>query len=65
MCVCANQDLSEVLLPMVGKAVLHGLQDVDDDVRAVAAGALLPVADKLHISLPGKVEERREVLYDP
>ncbi len=28
---------------------------MDDDVRAVAAGSLLPVADKLHLVLPDKV----------
>ena len=49
---------------MVGEAVLHGLQDVDDDVRAVAAGALLPVANKLHISLPSKVERKYHTTCD-
>lgn len=58
-----DQDLSEMLLPMVGEAVLQGLQDMDDDVRAVAAGALLPVANKLHLSLPNKVEGRYTTTY--
>ena len=29
---------------------MRGLQDTDDDVRAVAARALLPVTDHLHTS---------------
>ena len=35
------------LLPNVLPWILNGLQDGDDDVRAVAADALLPVADLL------------------
>ena len=69
MCLSVDiQDLSELLLPVVGEAVLHGLQDVDDDVRAVAAGALLPVANKLYISLPSKVDGNCHTtndFYDP
>ena len=49
------KDLSESLLPLLSSSILRGLQDVDDDVRAVAASALLPVASQLHRVLPGKV----------
>ena len=49
------QDLCGPLLPSLSPCILRGLQDVDDDVRAVAAGSLLPVADKLHLVLPDKV----------
>ncbi|MGH0142790.1 UNVERIFIED_CONTAM: hypothetical protein FKN15_077055 [Acipenser sinensis] len=41
------QDLIGALLPKVLPAVTEGLQDLDDDVRAVAAAALIPVVDGL------------------
>lgn len=40
---------------MVMPAILNGLQDQYDDVRAIAAGSLLPVAKQLPILLPEKV----------
>ena len=46
------QDLSNVFLPLLSSAILRGLQDVDDDVRAVAASSLLPVANQLHLIIP-------------
>ena len=49
------QDLSAVFLPVLSSAILRGLQDVDDDVRAVAASALLPVAHQLHLIIPYQV----------
>lgn len=50
------------ILPVVGECIIKGLQDSDDDVRSVAARALLPVADHLHTSFNDKVREReREV----
>ena len=49
------KDLSESLLPLFSSSILRGLQDVDYDVRAVAASALLPVANQLHRVLSGKV----------
>jgi len=45
------------LLPLVIPAILSGLQDQYDDVRAIAAAALLPVARKLPSLLPQKVRE--------
>lgn len=50
-----SQDLISTLLPRVLPAVTEGLQDLDDDVRAVAASALIPVVDGLVQLLPGKV----------
>ena len=50
-----HQDLSQVFLPLLSSAILRGLQDVDDDVRAVAASALLPVAQQLHLIIPYQV----------
>lgn len=50
-----SQDLISTLLPRVLPAVTEGLQDLDDDVRAVAASALIPVVDGLVQLLPSKV----------
>ena len=49
------QDLCATLLPLLFPSILRGLQDVDDDVRAVAASSLLPVADQLVAVLPSQV----------
>ena len=60
-CVCIMvsalplQDLCATLLPLLFPSILRGLQDVDDDVRAVAASSLLPVADQLVAVLPSQV----------
>jgi TATA-binding protein-associated factor len=40
---------------MVVPGIFHSLQDPDDDVRAVAAASLIPVADKLTMILPEQV----------
>ncbi|KAM8924786.1 TATA-binding protein-associated factor 172 [Pelodytes ibericus] len=42
-----RQDLIKALLPKVLPAIIEGLQDLDDDVRAVAAASLVPVVDSL------------------
>lgn len=39
---------------------MRGLQDSDDDVRAVAARALLPVTDHLHTSFNVRRGRERE-----
>lgn len=44
-----------MFLPLLSSTILRGLQDVDDDVRAVAASALLPVAHQLHLIIPDQV----------
>lgn len=43
------------LLPHTLPWILKGLQDGDDDVRAVAAAALLPVAEFLGTTFPNQV----------
>ncbi|MGH0155648.1 UNVERIFIED_CONTAM: hypothetical protein FKN15_033634 [Acipenser sinensis] len=43
----SDEDLIGALLPKVLPAVTEGLQDLDDDVRAVASAALIPVVDSL------------------
>ncbi|XP_050390117.1 TATA-binding protein-associated factor 172 [Patella vulgata] len=50
--LAVRQDLTDALLPIVLPAVFRGLQDPDDDVRAVAAAALIPVSDKLVLLMP-------------
>ena len=40
---------------MVMPAILNGLRDQYDDVRAIAAASLLPVAKQLPILLPEQV----------
>ena len=44
-----------MFLPMVMPAVLNGLKDHYDDVRAIAAASLLPVAKQLPTLLPKEV----------
>lgn len=41
------QDLIKILLPKALPAITEGLQDLDDDVRAVAAASLVPIVDSL------------------
>lgn len=50
--MAARQDLSQQLLPLVYPSLYRGLQDDVDDVSAVAAAALVPLADPLVNLLP-------------
>lgn len=50
-----QQDLTEDLLPLVLDPIVTALKDDDDDVRAVAASALLPVAESLVTFAPNCV----------
>ena len=43
------------LLPLVLDPIVTALKDDDDDVRAVAASALLPVAESLVTFAPSRV----------
>ena len=52
--------MSISILPVVGECIIKGLQDDDDDVRAIAARALLPVADHLHTSFNDKVRRTKK-----
>ncbi|XP_053548913.1 TATA-binding protein-associated factor 172 [Bombina bombina] len=45
--LAVRQDLIKTLLPKALPAIIEGLQDLDDDVRAVAASSLVPVVDSL------------------
>ncbi|EMP42146.1 hypothetical protein UY3_00533 [Chelonia mydas] len=43
----SDEDTINTLLPKVLPAIIEGLQDLDDDVRAVAAASLVPVVESL------------------
>uniref|UniRef100_A0AAZ3RS54 BTAF1 RNA polymerase II, B-TFIID transcription factor-associated n=1 Tax=Oncorhynchus tshawytscha TaxID=74940 RepID=A0AAZ3RS54_ONCTS len=62
--LAVRQDLISALLPRVLPAITQGLQDLDDDVRAVAAAALIPVVDGLVQLLPNKVPFIVNSLWD-
>ncbi|KAF7221295.1 TATA-binding protein-associated factor 172 [Nothobranchius furzeri] len=62
--LAVRQDLIPVLLPRVLPAITEGLQDLDDDVRAVAAAALIPVVEGLVQLLPNKVPFIVNTLWD-
>lgn len=62
--LAVRQDLISVLLPRVLPDVTVGLQDLDDDVRAVAAAALIPVVEGLVQLLPTKVPFIVNTLWD-
>ncbi|KAM9365366.1 TATA-binding protein-associated factor 172 isoform 2-T2 [Pholidichthys leucotaenia] len=62
--LAVRQDLIAVLLPVVLPAITEGLQDLDDDVRAVAAAALIPVVKGLVQLLPNKVPFIVNTLWD-
>ncbi|XP_061692379.1 TATA-binding protein-associated factor 172 [Syngnathoides biaculeatus] len=62
--LAVRQDLISVLLPRMLPAITVGLQDLDDDVRAVAAAALIPVVEGLVQLLPNKVPFIVNTLWD-
>ena len=45
--LAVRQDMTEELLPVVLSPLIGGLEDCDDDVRAVSATAMLPVVDQM------------------
>ncbi|KAL1916044.1 uncharacterized protein VTP21DRAFT_6048 [Calcarisporiella thermophila] len=62
--IAVRRDMVNVLLEGTVSAVILGLQDVDDDVRAVSAATLLPAADSFVELLPQKIPEMVNVLWD-
>uniref|UniRef100_A0A8B9H6C5 B-TFIID TATA-box binding protein associated factor 1 n=1 Tax=Astyanax mexicanus TaxID=7994 RepID=A0A8B9H6C5_ASTMX len=62
--LAVRQNLISELLPRVLPAITEGLQDLDDDVRAVAAAALIPVVDGLVHLQPAKVPFIVNTLWD-
>lgn len=55
--------MAKELLPHILQWILRGLQDGDDDVRAVAAAALLPVADDLGTAYQEEVRLFTDILF--
>jgi TATA-binding protein-associated factor len=49
--------MTEVLLPAILPSLFCGIQDISDDVRAVAAAALVPVANSLITLMPMQVQK--------
>ncbi|XP_077979914.1 TATA-binding protein-associated factor 172-like [Glandiceps talaboti] len=45
--LAVKKEMTDEFLPQVLPSIIQGLQDIDDDVRAVAAAALIPVAESL------------------
>ena len=45
--LAVRRDMTEQLLPVVLSPLISGLEDCDDDVRAVSATAMLPVVDQM------------------
>ncbi|XP_064613763.1 TATA-binding protein-associated factor 172-like [Liolophura sinensis] len=62
--LAVRQDMTEILLPMVLPPIFYGLQDIDDDVRAVAASSLLPVSTSLIKHLPAQVPQIVACLWE-
>jgi len=54
----------DTLLPKVLPAIVEGLQDLDDDVRAVAAASLVPVVESLVHLQSQKVTELFSISSD-
>ncbi|XP_076073071.1 TATA-binding protein-associated factor 172-like [Mytilus galloprovincialis] len=53
--LAVRQDMTEILLPSILPSLFCGIQDISDDVRAVAAAALVPVANSLITLMPLQV----------
>lgn len=53
--LAVKKNMTDELLPHVLPSIFDGLQDIDDDVRAVAATALVPVCDELVKLQPAEI----------
>ncbi|XP_030839988.1 TATA-binding protein-associated factor 172 [Strongylocentrotus purpuratus] len=62
--LAVRKEMTEVLLPAVLPSIIQGLQDVDDDVRAVSAAALLPVTHVLIKTSPQQVMQILHTLWE-
>ncbi|KAJ1979886.1 TATA-binding protein-associated factor mot1 [Dimargaris verticillata] len=61
--VAVRQDMAEQMLSQTVGAVHIGLQDDDDDVRAVSASTLIPLVDVLVTRLPDEIPRICHVLW--
>ncbi len=59
-----SQDLVEELLPLAYPHIVQGLADSVDDVGAVAASALIPVADTIVKLIGSEVDKTIQQLWD-
>ncbi|KAI1296806.1 TATA-binding protein-associated factor [Halotydeus destructor] len=59
-----RQDMASHILPIVFQPIFSRLQDHVDDVSAVAAAALVPIKDALIETLPEKVSQVVNYLWD-
>ncbi|XP_075830034.1 TATA-binding protein-associated factor 172 isoform X1 [Microtus pennsylvanicus] len=62
--LAVRQDVINTLLPKVLTRIIEGLQDLDDDVRAVAAASLVPVVENLVYLQTQKVPSIINTLWD-
>ncbi|EHB13114.1 TATA-binding protein-associated factor 172 [Heterocephalus glaber] len=62
--LAVRQDVINTLLPKVLTRIIEGLQDLDDDVRAVAAASLVPVVESLVYLQTQKVPFIINTLWD-
>ncbi len=61
--IAVRQDMSTELLGLALEPIMDGLQDHDDDVRAAAGEALIPVAQAIVDLMPEKVPKLVSVLW--
>ena len=59
-----NSAYATEMLENVVKAVVLGLQDEDDDVRAVSASTLIPISSNFVNKLPHRIPDVVNVLWD-
>ncbi|KAK9362462.1 hypothetical protein V1504DRAFT_448559 [Lipomyces starkeyi] len=59
-----DEDSKYGLLDGVVECVMHGLDEQDDDVRAVSAATLVPIASELVLLRPRSVDKLIEVVWD-
>ncbi|XP_046389697.1 TATA-binding protein-associated factor 172 [Ischnura elegans] len=62
--LAVRNDMVNELVPLVFPAVLKGLRDPVEDVGAVAAASLIPVAPAIMSELPDKLPEALSCLWD-
>ncbi|PXF49054.1 putative helicase mot1 [Gracilariopsis chorda] len=62
--LAVKDDMADELLRLSFGNIVDGLRDSDDDVRAVAAEALLPVASRIASYLPDQVPHLVTILWE-
>ncbi|CAI9718030.1 TATA-binding protein-associated factor 172-like [Octopus vulgaris] len=62
--LAVRKNMTNELLPKILPCILEGLKDDDDDVRAVAATALVPVCNELVKLLPNEVPKIIGMLWE-